>query len=388
MSKQGDISSFDLFFPLPYRVVLLVNAGVFLWHINLITCRKFRIDVLLVLKLSPQDTSLNRLIQNSWRKLLNITLANVVSYLIYFFFTSNGFEILLIDWLPLFSIILTFAILLRHDRGMESKRLSQSMKRVIRGNIDTSIRNNDILLTDTFTSYNKVLVDLLVYITALVLGMQTLPYGSDLSKQLSKSHLQIYNIDLLLANFPSFLRLKQCLQEYNESRRENVTHALNALKYSTAFLPTISMILFKTGVLKTQGLWYFSTFINSSYSFYWDITNDWNFGFFVNFLSSKPDTNLLRNKLLYNKTAYIVAIVIDLQLRFLWVYKLLFVNSAGVQSGTFPQFVVLLFTTELGNFLLEILEIFRRWVWVFLKIETEYVKMVTSDEIIELQNID
>lgn len=48
----------------------------------------------------------------------------------------------------------------------------------------------------------------------------------------------------------------------------------------------------------------------------------------------------------------------------------------------------MLFTTEMGNFMLEIFEIFRRWVWVFIKVETEYVKIVTSEEYIEMQNLD
>lgn len=95
-------------------------------------------------------------------------------------------------------------ILLHNKSSFESQRLSQTIKRVIKGDIDISMRNNDILLTDTFTSYNKVLVDFLVYISALMLGMPALPSGADLTKELSKSHLQVYNIDLLLANFPLY----------------------------------------------------------------------------------------------------------------------------------------------------------------------------------------
>ncbi|GAV28893.1 hypothetical protein PMKS-002371 [Pichia membranifaciens] len=262
------------------------------------------------------------------------------------------------------------------------------MKRVIKGDIDISMRNNDILLADTFTSYNKVLVDFLVYVCALVLGMSALPSGTDLSKELSKTHLQIYNIDLLLANFPSLLRFKQCLKEYNQSGRQNIRHLLNAIKYFTAFLPTISMILFKAGYLKTRGLWVLFTFINSSYSLYWDITNDWNFGFFLKFLSDKPNVKLLRNKLLYSKEAYVLAIIIDFQLRFIWVYGLIFANPTSPSPSTAAKFFTTLFTTEMGTFLLECLEIFRRWVWVFLKIETEHVMISSVSDFIELQSFD
>lgn len=127
-------------------------------------------------------------------------------------------------------------------------------------------------------------------------------------------------------------------------------------------------------------------FINSTYSFYWDISNDWNFGFFTNFLKSRSNTVYLRNKLIYSKTVYIIAIVIDFSFRYIWVLKMIYLNSSSTSS--LKNFSVMLFTTEMGNFMLEIFEIFRRWVWVFIKVETEYVKIVTSEEYIEMQNLD
>lgn len=386
--KNVVISAFDLYLPLPYRVVILINAGLVLWHLNLITCKHFKIGLTSVLKIPPQEVTLPGMIERSRYSLVKVTILNISSYLIYYFFTSNGMDSNLLHWLPLFSILITFLVLLQNKSSYESQRLGQTMKRVIKGNIDVSLRNNDILLTDTFTSYNKVLVDFLVYVSALILGLPTLPSGTGLSKELSKSHLQVFNIDLLLANFPSFLRLKQCLSEYNQSGKQNTQHLLNALKYSTAFFPTFSMILYKTGIFKTLSLWYFFTFINSSYSLYWDITNDWNFEFFLKFLTDKPNMKILRNKLIYSKTAYILAIIIDTQLRFIWVYRLFFVDGGSTSSGTLTSFSIMLFTTERGNFILEILEIFRRWVWVFLKIETEYVKMSSSPDFIELQTFN
>ncbi|GMM44362.1 Erd1 protein [Pichia kluyveri] len=392
MGEDATISLFDLYFPLPYRVLMLVNLGLLMWHLNLLACKIFKIDILMVLKISQQELTLSKLLYRSKKRLLNVSLVNSVNYFIYLFLVANEISLTVSEWFPLFGIICTFIILLKNDPSYESARLNQTIKRVIRGDIDVSIRNNDILLTDTFTSYNKVLVDFFIYISALILGMQTLPNGSDLSKELSKNHLQFYNFDVLLANFPSFLRLKQCLKEFNLSNKQNMQHLFNAIKYSTAFLPTISIILFKSGILKSQSLWYFTTFINSSYSFYWDITNDWNFGFFSKFLSSKSNVKILRNKLLYNKPVYYLAIIIDFQLRFLWFYKLIYLTSSSPSKlkniNSFANFITILFTTEFGNFLLEILEIFRRWVWVFLKVETEYIKLVSSTDFIEMQSFD
>lgn len=377
---------FDIYLPLPYRVVCLLNLGIFLWHINLITCQKFDINILLVLKLSPAEISLKKMIANSKKRLMNVTVSSLSGYMVYLFIILSGIDIVSLEWLPLFCIIASFAILLKSNYSSDSNRFSQTMKRVIRGNIDVNIRNNDILLTDTFTSYNKVLVDFLVYVSALVLGIQSLPMGTALSKELTKSHLQVYNLDLLLANFPSFLRFKQCLSEFDQSNRRNITHLLNAIKYSTAFFPTISMILFRNGIFESQALWYVSMFINSTYSLYWDITNDWNFGFFTKILNANSNTYYFRNKLIYSKTAYVVAILIDFSLRYLWVFRMIYLNS--VSNSSTKSFFVMLFTTEMGTFIQEILEIFRRWVWVFIKVETEYVKIVHSDEYIEMQNLE
>lgn len=383
---NNQLNLFDLYLPLPFRVVLLINFGILLWHINLITCLKYDINILLVLKISPTDITLKQLIANSRKRLFNVTISTCSGYLAYIFLTLSRLDFISMEWLPLFCIFIAFLILLRSNPSKDSNRLTETIKRVVRGNIDINLRNNDILLTDTLTSYNKVLVDFLVYVSALALGIQSIPKGTNLSKELTKNHLQIYNLDLLFANFPSLLRLKQCLIEYKSSNRRNSTHLFNAIKYSTAFLPTAAMILFKSGFIKGQTLWYFAMFINSTYSFYWDISNDWNFGFFSKFLSNKSNTVYLRNKLIYSRTFYIIAILIDFSLRYIWILKLLYLNSNSTSS--LKVFSVMLFTTEMGNFILEILEIFRRWVWVFIKVETEYVKIVTSEEYIEMQNLD
>ena len=58
---------------------------------------------------------------------------------------------------------------------------------------------------------------------------------------------------------------------------------------------------------------------------------------------------------------YYVAIVIDLLLRCTWSFKL---------SPHLDHFNDL----EGGIFLMEILEVFRRWMWIFFRVETEWVR--------------
>ncbi|GMG49427.1 unnamed protein product [Ambrosiozyma monospora] len=392
---------FDFFLPLPYRVLLLLNFGIWLWYINLKTCSKYSIDFLAVLKISPNEVSSSKLLQRSLQSLYKITSLNVVNYLAYFLIVSNGYYFKLIDWFPFLAIFITFNILFtgasdndQDEKTPETKRFTSTAIRILKGGIDISIRNNDILLADTFTSYNKVLIDFLVYFSALILGYQVLPSSSDLSMDLSKDHLQMYNLDLILSCYPSLIRFSQCVFEWEQSRRRNKQHLGNAIKYSTSFVPVFINLLIRGGYIEGLKFWYLATFVNSAYSFFWDVTFDWNFVLFNDFLNGKLakfDSPVLRHRLIYNKFAYFVAIILDLQLRFIWVYRIIFPEILPRADHGILAFVgSSLFVNEFGTFMLEILEILRRWIWVFLKIETEYVKSIqegTTPTDIELQNV-
>ncbi|KAG7722488.1 hypothetical protein KL949_000458 [Ogataea haglerorum] len=352
---------------------------------NLRVCYACKIDTLQVLKLSGTDNY--RLVQASLNVAYKVSFMNLVNYSIYLLFVSNEQYFRVLEYLPLLAILLTFGTLMwpYGAQSPERKRFVETVGRISVGKIDIPHRNNDILLADTLTSYTKVLVDFLVYLTALALGYQTLP-SPGIKQELSKDHLKIYNLDILLSMYPSLIRLKQCLHEYEQSRRRNKQHLLNAIKYSSAFLPPFANILIRSN-MAGLGIWYLAVFINSSYAFFWDVHYDWNFQVFMRFLSNKRGQPLLRHKLVYTSTFYYLAIFIDLQLRFVWVYRLLYPDLlSGEQYSFIATILSSLYVNETGNFVLEILEIFRRWIWVFLKIETEYLKSSTELDL-ELQSM-
>jgi hypothetical protein len=124
----------------------------------------------------------------------------------------------------------------------------------------------------------------------------------------------------------------------------------NALKYATAF-----PVLF-TSALKREShpdrmwasesglsnLWLLALAVNSMYSFYWDVAKDWDLTLF----SSKEERNaadqpwgLRRQRIFQPDVLYYAAIVVDLLLRCSWSLKIL-----------------------------------RRWMWVFLRVETEWIR--------------
>ncbi|KAK9900040.1 EXS-domain-containing protein [Cystobasidium minutum MCA 4210] len=173
------------------------------------------------------------------------------------------------------------------------------------------------------------------------------------------------------------------------------TRALfNALKYSTAF-PVILFSALQNGrdpynhpeeptTLLGRGLtaapawfssmtlfrlWLFSVLINSLYSFWWDVTNDWGLHLlsptfkstFPYLEAPKGGTWLRRTMLLPDNSAYVAVVLLDLVLRFTWSLKL----SPHLHS---------IHEIDLGIFMLQALEVLRRWIWVYGRIEWEAVR--------------
>lgn len=163
-------------------------------------------------------------------------------------------------------------------------------------------------------------------------------------------------------------------------------HLANALKYASAFPPIILASMQRNYDPQTSAmsinsifrLWVICSFINSSYSFYWDVAKDWDLTLFsALFASPSPALSLsspspslssieyhrpfgLRpRRFLHSDRMYYAAIVFDLVLRFTWVTRL---------SSTLDAINM----AEAGIFALQALEVLRRWVWIFFRVETEW----------------
>ena len=116
-----------------------------------------------------------------------------------------------------------------------------------------------------------------------------------------------------------------------------------------------------------------SLLVNSLFSFYWDVTKDWDLNLLTqSSFSSTPSfsnshsnsnsnypTGLRRYLVFSSPTIYYTAIAIDFLLRSTWSLKL----SPHLDHLT---------NMEGGLFFLELLEIGRRWMWIFFRVETEW----------------
>jgi hypothetical protein len=233
----------------------------------------------------------------------------------------------------------------------------------------------DILLADALTSYAKVLGDLFV----------------SLCMFFSSSHSSTgppnrncggaFWVPFIIS-IPSLIRLRQCITEYFRVQRSNRqsgqaskatgwggVHLANALKYSTAFPVIILSALQRTPEPEKYGvseatlfrMWMVAVVVNSGYSFWWDVMRDWDLTLFSPRERNSPEYpfGLRRHRYFHAKEFYYAAIVMDALLRCTWSLKL---------SPHLDHFNDL----EGGIFTMEVLEVLRRWVWIFFRVETEW----------------
>lgn len=163
----------------------------------------------------------------------------------------------------------------------------------------------------------------------------------------------------------------------------------NALKYASA-LPVIVFSALQGGIsdphdhagIKTSAasassgsvlgsnllfrVWILSVLLNSMYSFWWDVTNDWGLHMLLPSRRAAPigsgeSFGLRRTMLLPDVVIYYLVVALDFILRFTWSLKL----SSHLHT---------VHEMEAGIFLLEALEVIRRWMWVYVRLEWEAVR--------------
>eukprot|EP01024_Parvocaulis_polyphysoides_P065630 TRINITY_DN7663_c0_g2_i7.p1 TRINITY_DN7663_c0_g2~~TRINITY_DN7663_c0_g2_i7.p1 ORF type:complete len:215 (-),score=7.72 TRINITY_DN7663_c0_g2_i7:127-771(-) len=171
----------------------------------------------------------------------------------------------------------------------------------------------------------------------------------------------------LLLLYPFISRLIQCFWDYFILSKKS--QLLNALKYSTAF-PVAYFLMMRN--LETDSnlmvkwffLWLVSQMINTAYSYFWDVERDWDITWFSGwFVSGDYVPQIKSQKLFQGDWFYYYCLVSNLVLRFGWSYK--------IQEE-------MLSMRTLG-LIMSILEVFRRFQWIFIRIETELRKISNRD---------
>uniref|UniRef100_A0A9J7X7R7 Xenotropic and polytropic retrovirus receptor 1 n=1 Tax=Cyprinus carpio carpio TaxID=630221 RepID=A0A9J7X7R7_CYPCA len=175
-------------------------------------------------------------------------------------------------------------------------------------------------------------------------------------------HSYSYGVRAVIQCLPAWFRFVQCLRRYRDTKRA-FPHLANAGKYSTTFFVVIFSALYKTHETLPEGQVFFylliaCKIINSCYTLMWDLKMDWGL-----FDRNAGENTLLREEIVYpQKAYYYCAIIEDIILRFAWTIPL----SLGIFT-TFPNISDILATV------LAPLEVFRRFVWNFFRLENEHL---------------
>jgi hypothetical protein len=172
-----------------------------------------------------------------------------------------------------------------------------------------------------------------------------------------------------IACIPPIWRAMQCLRRFLDTG-EWFPHFANLAKYliTTSYFCMLSIYRISTyrdiitdSLTKSQkiitSIFIFISIINSIYSSFWDICMDWSL------MQLSSDNYLLRDVLIYkHKKIYYVAIVFDIIMRFQWI----------VYVFT-PYYIS---HHPLTAFFVAIVEILRRFIWMFFRMENEHASNV------------
>ncbi|KAH8554498.1 EXS family-domain-containing protein [Umbelopsis sp. PMI_123] len=414
----GSASLYNLL-PATYRPIVLFCIGLWGWALNLYILQRCHIDTASLLGISHSEKS-----RNIYSPLFNIAsvLSTIVAINLWLFwkFVLGAATLTNVtrSWLPLMCYLLCLLVVFWPGHIFYSKeryRFTRSMLRLFSFNVLATVYFSDVVLADIMTSFANVFGDLWATGCALIVNKGIVDY-------LVVEHQSGCYRDImgpLMTSIPYIIRFKQCIFEYLESDRKTQKHLLNACKYASAFPVIMLSATQKIAAKKIdeQGelpdtwwigdtglfrLWMFFVFINSTYSFIWDVSMDWNLvsltfttgdpvsqangisnhtrnrssipsstsfireiksvisSLFSPTIQPPPLLRFRRHLHFSHRILYVGAMLIDFVLRTTWSLKLSSHLSIKQLEGSI--------------IIMELLEIFRRWIWVFFRLESEWVK--------------
>eukprot|EP00040_Diaphanoeca_grandis_P003204 m.24219 g.24219 ORF g.24219 m.24219 type:complete len:413 (+) comp14504_c0_seq1:176-1414(+) len=217
----------------------------------------------------------------------------------------------------------------------------------------------DVLFADALTSVSKLLAD-----SQMIMCSVSFVFFGEYFYNACSGSL----VGPILASIPYAIRAFQCWLTY--SSKGDQMQLLNLGKYMSSF-PVIWTSALKRDINPANGfeldkheeylqaLWMYTVVINTVYSWLWDVYMDWGLG--RPRMGGKPQWPFLRSTLVYQyPLLYYLIVPFDLALRATWSLKL---SSHLLAHASGPAFV----------FVFEILEVLRRWGWIYFRVEWECI---------------
>uniref|UniRef100_A0A669EFR3 Xenotropic and polytropic retrovirus receptor 1b n=1 Tax=Oreochromis niloticus TaxID=8128 RepID=A0A669EFR3_ORENI len=219
----------------------------------------------------------------------------------------------------------------------------------------------DFWLADQLNSLVVVLMDLEYMICFYSFELDWTKHNGLISKDVCNSYS--YGVRAVIKCLPAWFRFVQCLRRYRDTKRA-FPHLVNAGKYSTTFFAVTFSALYSTHKdTGSEAQIFFYLYIgclavSSCYTLVWDLKMDWGL-----FDRNAGENTFLREEIVYpHKAYYYSAIVEDVLLRFGWILTVTvttLVTFDGISD---------IFATVLAP-----LEVFRRFVWNFFRLENEHL---------------
>ncbi|PVZ99989.1 hypothetical protein BB558_003974 [Smittium angustum] len=425
-------------FSLAYQSLVLLVLCALGWGIDLWVFNKAHVPAPTILKLS--NRSKNRT-GSHHGSVLKLSLLFLFAVLLLCYIDSFVQNLNSKNYFQTFSFVLIFVLILfPFSKLFGGLRLSllRTVFRVLNFFSTDQTELSDIVFTDVLTSCSKTFADISVVFCSLSSVITTtskrdLHFDDVLG--LTSPDSNVFDIGVcnsplfnpLITSIPYSLRLYQCIRDYYQSDPDSLArkrHIANAVKYLSSF-PVIFLSAFQKKYMSYRSkdigtqfdevwflrllffLWFLSAFFSSLYSFYWDIAFDWDLGNFrtwnltdIVYAILTPDfeyqdletgsslfsTNksssvsildvphpsslytgppLLRSTLVYKKPIYYyLAMCLDLLLRATWTIKL----SSHIEIDSIPY----------SGFILNLLEIIRRSVWILFRVEKEHAQNLSQ----------
>ncbi|KAJ0977568.1 hypothetical protein J5N97_013042 [Dioscorea zingiberensis] len=354
MRMNGDLRDLFLYEAfLYYNPLLLVTMTVWLWGVNLWVFAQSTVNYSKVFDLDHSHLTHHEI----WKCATWMTIVVPTSMTAYLYLYSHGEVSLAASQPVILYVVVVMILIFPFDIFYLSSRfyLLRTLWRIAFPL--QAITFCDFFLADILTSMSKVFSDLERSICRMV-NRQVATIAWFEADSICGSHSVA--IPLVLV-FPYLCRLLQCLRQFKDTKEK--TSLLNALKYSTAF-PVIFLSALKYHVFPDhwtnfyRPLWLLSSVINSFYSFYWDVTRDWDLSVLSRMFKFKTH-HLLTTMFYGRRWVFYWVIASNLILRCTWTYKL----SAHLRHNYLTVFTI------------SALEILRRFQWIFFRVENEWNKM-------------
>ncbi|XP_068657040.1 uncharacterized protein [Aristolochia californica] len=336
-----------------YNPLLLVTLMVWLWGVNLWVFAQSSVNYAKIFDLDNNHLTHWEI----WKCATWMTIVVPTSMTTYLYLYSHGEVYLAASQPVLLYCAIVMLLISPFDIFYLSSRyyLLRTLWRILLPL--QAITFSDFFLADILTSMAKVFSDL-ERSACRMFHQQVATIAWFEADSVCGSHSVAIPLALVL---PYLCRLFQCLRQFSDTKEKAAL--LNALKYSTA-VPVIFLSALKyhvdpdnwTNVYRP--LWLLSSVLNSLYSFYWDVTRDWDLGVFSRIFKFK-NPHLCSNMLYGRQWVYYWAIGSNLILRCTWTYKL----SAHLRHNYLTVFTIM------------VLEMLRRFQWIFFRVENEWNKM-------------